>query len=264
MEKEYFNQETIVLSHRGAPKEFPENTMPSFKRAEELGVDVLETDVHFTKDKKFVVLHDHHLKRTTNGKGMAADYALSELKKLDAGYNFTSNDGKTFPYRNKGINLLSLEELFEEFPDYRFNIELKNSIPGQVEYYGKIIKKYNAQTRVLTASEYTKNLQELRSLFPEMATSSSYLEVVRFLLLSKIGFLFKRYNFKGDALQIPEYILNIRLVTPSLIEKAHSKGLKVHVWTINGEDDMRRLLDMGVDGIFTDVPILLLKVLGRN
>ncbi len=263
MEKEYFNQETIVLAHRGAPREFPENTLPSFKRASELNIDVLETDVHFTKDKKFVVLHDEYLERTTNGTGKAIDYTMQELKKLDAGYKFSHNEGKTYPFRDKGITLLSLEELFNEFPGHRFNIELKTKNPKQVEYYGKTIRQFNAETRVLTASEHISNLKALRKLIPQMATSFSPSEVIKFLLLSKSGLLFLKSNFDGDALQIPENVGKFRIVTSTFIRHAHDKGIKVHVWTINEEDDMRRLLDMGTDGIFTDIPLLLIKVLGR-
>ncbi len=81
----------LVFAHRGASKEFPENTLPAFKKAAELGVDYLEIDIRFTKDERFAVIHNDLISTTTNGSGMVADYTLDELKKFDAGYYFTDD-----------------------------------------------------------------------------------------------------------------------------------------------------------------------------
>ncbi len=263
MQKEYFNLRAMILAHRGMSGEFPENTLLSFKKAYELGVDVLETDVRFTKDKKFAVIHDSTVDRTTNGSGKVIDRTLDELKNLDAGHNFTSDNGKTYQFRGKGVNLISLEELFEKFPGARFNIDLKDKIPEQIEYYAKIIKKYNAQSRVLTASIHGVNLRSVRKCVPEMATSFSMCEILSFLALAKTGLLRQSSNFNGDALQVPAFLCCACLVEKSFIKQAHKKGHKVQVWTIDKESDMRRLIDIGVDGIFTNFPDRLRAVLNE-
>lgn len=263
MEKKFFNSDTRVFAHRGVPYEYPENTLLSFRRAFELGVDVIETDVHFTKDRRFVVIHDASLGRSTNGSGNVRDLTFEELKQIDAGYNFTRDNGKTYPFRDKSINPIFLEELLEEFPDQRFNIDLKEKNPEQIDYYADIIKKFNAENRILTASEHGVNLREIRKQFPDMATSFSSWEVINYYFLLKSGFLFLKDKFQGDALQVPEYYFGLRIVTSSFVKQAHAKGIKVHVWTINKESDMKRLLDIGVDGLFSDDPVLLMNILGK-
>lgn len=263
MKKEFFKSKAAVLAHRGAPKDFPENTISSFKKAVELGADVLEADIHFTKDKKFAVIHDDTLERTTDGTGKAADYTLDELKKFDAGYRFSSDKGKLFPYRGAGMTIPSLEELLIEFPVERFNIDLKSKNPEQIKYYADIIKKFNAEKRILTASKHTSLLKKIRRIFPDMATSLGLREIVYLLILSKLG-LERIYNIEGDVLQIPLKYRRVKLAVKSFIRKAHQKKLAVHFWTINNEDKMEELLAMGADGIFTEDTVLLRKALAEN
>ena len=98
-----------IVAHRGDSAFFPENTIPAFQSAAELGVDVIETDVHLTKDGKIVIWHDPTLERNTDGKGRIEDHTYSELLEYDAGYNFTT-DGETYPFRGKGVHLALLDE----------------------------------------------------------------------------------------------------------------------------------------------------------
>lgn len=261
MTKSFFQPEPRVLAHRGLSIEYPENTILSFRKAAELDVDVIETDVHLTNDNQFVVIHDDRLERLSDGGGRVSDYTLAALQQFDAAYHFTLDGGKTFPYRGSGITFLSLDELLEEFPEQRFNIDLKIKNPDLVDNYAAIIRKHHAETRVLTASEHRINLMKMRSQIPEMATSFSMGEVIAFFALFKTGFLFCKKSFVGDALQIPEFIGPSRIVTPSFVREAHERMIRVHVWTVNEEHDMRRLLDAGVDGIFTDDARRLQRVL---
>lgn len=263
MGKKFFDDEVRVFAHRGIPKEYPENTLPSFKKACELGVDVIETDVHFTRDKKFVVIHDEFLDRVSNGIGKVSNYTMKDLKNFDAGYNFTT-DNKTYPFRGKGVTFISLEELLEEFPNQRFNIDLKDKNPKQIIYYAKIIERYNAQFRILTASEHRANLKEIRKIYPEMATSFSFWEALGFYLLFLSGLLSLDIHFDGDALQIPEYFGSFHVITKSFIKQAYEKGIKIHVWTVNKREDIIRLLNLGVDGIISDDPVLLKEVISSG
>ncbi len=259
MGKEFFSPEPRVFAHRGASCEFPENTLPAFRKAVEIKADVIETDTHFTKDGKFVMFHDDILERLTDGKGRITDFTLDELKQFDAGYSFTP-DGTTFPFRGKGLTMLSLDELLEEFPDQRFNIDLKDKNPRQVVAYCETIRRHNAGRRVLTASNYRTNIRRVRTSIPEMATSSGLWEVIGLFALFKTGFLFMKKHFATDALQIPEFIGTSRIATANFIRQIHENGLRVHIWTVNKEEDMRRLIEDGVDGIVTDNPALLQRV----
>jgi glycerophosphoryl diester phosphodiesterase len=257
------NSSMLVFAHRGASKEFPENTLLAFNKAVELNVDYIEVDIRFTKDERFALIHDESIERTTDRKGMVRNYLMHELKRLDAAYYFTTDGGRTYPFRGKGIGLMSLEELFETFPDKKIDIDLKDSNPDQIERLVEIIDKYNAYERIIVASKYLANLKVLRKLCPEIATGFSMFETLYLYSIYKSGFLFLNIFFKGAVLQIPEKYGNFRIVTKSFVKALHGKGIDLHIWTVNNEKDMIRLIDMGVDGIMTDDPALLVKVLGR-
>ena len=260
MSKKFFIPEPRVFAHRGASGGYPENTLLSFGEAVKIGVDVIETDVHFTKDNRFVVAHDGELGRICDGSGLVADYTLAELKKFDAGYGFSADEGRSFPYRGMGLSLISLEELLEEFPGQRFNIDLKAKNPAQVPYYCTLIEKCAAVQRVLTASEHAENTRPVRGRFPGMATSFSLSEALIYYFLFRSGLLYFKKRFPADVLQIPEFFGSSRVVSDTFVEQAHKKGLRVHVWTINDEEGMRRLYDAGVDAVMSDHPSLLKRV----
>ncbi len=257
------NSDVLVFAHRGASKYFPENTLPAFRRAADLGADFIETDVHLTKDGKYVIIHDDTIERITDGQGMVSDYTMDELKRFDAGYNFTNDGGNTYPFRGKGVRLMSLEELLGEFPGQRFNIDLKNKKPEQAGAFIEVLRKFNAFDRVIAASWYCANLKALRNACWEIVTSFSSMEVLWIYFMYKSGLLFFKRSFRGSALQVPEKWGQFSLVTRGLLKDLHSKGVRVHVWTVNREDVMRRLIDAGVDGIMSDDPELLLRTLGR-
>jgi len=133
-----------------------------------------------------------------------------------------------------------------------------------VESYLSILKRYDALDRVLTASEYGPNIKELRRQCPTMATSFSLYEALWLYFLYKSGFLFKKKSFTADALQIPEYYGTSHVVTPAFVRLMRERGVRVHVWTINRPEDMQRLLDMGVHGIFSDEVAILKNVVREH
>ncbi len=259
MNKPFFNPEPRIFAHRGDSASYPENTLPAFKSAGELGADVIETDIRRTRDGRYVIFHDETLERVTNGTGKVSDYTLDELKRLDAGYHW-SPDKTTTPFRGKGVAIISLEEALRELPDARFNIDLKENDPSQAGEYCDLLKKLDAVDRVLTASEYTGNLKAVRTILPDMATSASRWEIIGVFFLFKTSFLFAKKCFAADALQIPEYYGTSKIASEGMISGVQSKGLRVHVWTVNREMDMTRLFDAGVDAIMSDNPALLKKV----
>ncbi len=261
LEHHFFTQPPRVLAHRGDSEFYPENTLPAFISAEKLKVDVIETDVHLTADNDVVIWHDKTLDRQTNGTGIVEAFTLKQLKMLDAGYNYSKDGGMSFPFRETGVTLMSLDEALEALPDMRFNIDLKTKDTRLPVKFTEIVGKHNAMDRILGASFHTENLQALRSLMPGMATSFSTFEVFTLFIKQKLGFRpSSREKLKGQVLQVPEQYGILKVLTESFIRTFHEAGLYIHVWTINNEDDMRRLIRMGADAIFTDNPRLLQKV----
>ena len=248
-----------IFAHRGSSGNAPENTMPSFELAVEQGTDILEMDVHATKDGHIVVMHDHVLDRTTNGTGPIPDVTLDELKKLDAGCKYSPDGGKTFPYRGKGITVPTLREVAERFPDIPFNIEIKEcETPNERTAYD-ILKELGHAEITFLAAEKDSMIERVRAVDAGLPTNLCGTEVLEFLQC-----LFQNnwegYTPPGSALQIPEHYEGMPVLTPELLEASRRLGIEVHIWTVNDEADMRRLLEMGVDGIMTDYPDRLVKV----
>jgi len=257
-----FNQRPLVMAHQGGNGLWPDNTLYAFEHAVALGVDVLEMDIHTTADGVPVVMHDDTVDRTTNGTGPILSFTLAELKELDAGHRWTSDDGQTFPYRGQGITAPSLEEVFVAFPGMPMNIEIKQAEPSMVATFCQFIRDHNRADQVLVASFHEETIAEFREECPEVATSGGKSELVMLFVLSK-PFAEAIWSPPASAAQVPEYEGSLHVLTPRFINAAHHRGLEVHAWTINDEDDMQRMIDLGVDGIITDYPDRLLALLDR-
>jgi glycerophosphoryl diester phosphodiesterase len=265
-EHAYFRVDTsrpLVIAHRGGAGLWPENTLYALERAAALGVDVIETDVHATAEGELVVLHDELVDRTTDGSGPVNAMTLAELKRLDAAYRFSTDGGRSFPLRGTGVTVPTLREVFEALPRMRFNIEPKQGAPSLSLPLCSLIREHGMIDRVMIASFSGATLQEFRRECPEVATSASTGEVATFLALQEAG-LASSYSPVMQALQVPERSGVVPVLTRDFVEAAHGRNLRVHVWTINDEAEMRRLIVTGVDGIMTDYPDKLLDVLGRT
>lgn len=241
-----------VFGHRGAAALAPENTLPSFALALALGADVLEFDVHGSRDGVIVVIHNAMLEGTTNGQGAVRDHAWCDLRQLDAGYQFT-HDGREFPFRGQGVRLPTLAAVLQRFPLACCNIEVKQQDPMIVEEVVRTITQLHAQGRVLLAAEHDAIMQHLRRHAGGIATSFTAEEVADFVArLQASGF--DGYRPHGRALQIPPRFGDVALITADSVAAAHRCGLEVHAWTINERQEMEALLALGVDGIISDVP----------
>jgi len=242
----------MVLAHRGASAETPGNTLPAFQLAVAQGADALETDVHWTKDGHIVVAHDAQVDKTSNGKGLIAQLTLKELLELDFGYRFTKDNGQTFPWRNRGVKIVTLDDVLRNFPELKINIDLKPAQPPSFSTLLTLLNCYDALQRVLIASFHHRNLRVIRQMSPKLATSASTQETCQFLLHAGS---FRRYaRFPFVALQIPVQAGPFTIVSASLVNRAHDCGIHVHAWTINDAYHMMKLLSFGVDGIVTDNP----------
>jgi len=252
----------LVIAHQGGDGVWPGETMFAYQHAADLGVDVLEMDIHITKDGELILMHDETVDRTTDGTGEIESMTLAELKQLDAGYDWTPDEGKTFPFRGQGITVTTLEEVFQSFPDKNMTIEIKKSNTSMIKPFCELIRQHDMQDKVLVASFYDDKMKEFRAECPEVATSSAKQETTVFVLMSK-AFLSGFYSPKFNSLQVPEESGGITVMTPSFVKASHARGLAVEVWTINDVDTMQKLIDWDVDGLITDRPDLMMELLGR-
>lgn len=247
----------LLIAHRGGSRLAPENTLVAFRRAVEWwGADMIELDVQPTADGEAVVFHDPTLERTTDGAGPLSALDLAAVKRLDAGFRFSSDGGRTFPFRGQGVRVSTFAEILEALPGLRLIVEIKDArAQGAV---ASSIAAAGAESRVLVAAGEREN----RALFDGYAgpLGASAEEIRAFYKLHRARLsTFARLTI--DALQVPEMHEGRRIVTPRLVRDAHAHNLPVHVWTVDEEEDMRRLLDWGVDGILTDRPDRLGRVL---
>ena len=253
----------LVIAHRGGAQLRPENTLAAFAHAAALGADVLEMDVRATADGAIVVLHDATLERTTDGRGTVAALALAELRKLDAGYRWTADGGRSYPFRGKGIRVPTLAEVFARFPGARMNLEIKPAEAAFAQSLCGAIRRAGRTHQVLVASMSEDALGAFRDACPEAATSMGPGEV-RAFFLAHLARLSALISPRAAALQIPYRVGDTVVPSAPLVAAARGRNLRLHAWTVNDEDVLRRLIAIGVDGIITDRPDVLLRLLGRR
>lgn len=240
------HEHPLAIAHRGTRYFHPENTMPAFQAAVDLGFRYLETDLHVTADGVVVCFHDDSVLRTTNGRERVTAMTFDQLRALDAGYRFGACNG--FPARGKGIAVPSLEELAMTFPDSVLILDLKQD--GIEQSVADLIDRLDLWDRLIVGSFSDKRLQAFREITGERtATSTGSGETYRVWWAARRG---RPVDTPADALQVPITYRGIRVVDRKTIDAAHAAGLQVHVWTVNKADQMNRLLDLGVDGIISD------------
>jgi glycerophosphoryl diester phosphodiesterase len=250
-----------VIAHRGGKGEAPDETLFAFANAKKLGVDVLEMDIRVTRDGELVLMHNPTVRATTNGWLPVRCYRLAELQKLDAAYKWNPNGLPKPPHRGEGIIVPTFRQVLEQFSDMRMNIEIKGWHPLDAKKIAKkfldLLVEFGMTRRVLVASFHSPVLRVIRREHPEVAISASTFQVIRFVVSSRWGT--GNYRPKVAAIQTSNKSINRRLVMT-----ARKYGLKLHGFTVNEVEDMKRLIDLGVDGIVTDFPTRLLDQLKRS
>lgn len=285
----------MIAAHRGGGDNNPENTMLAFREAvNTYRVDIIESDLWLTKDGYLVYNHDSYIDRTSNVNGditaeevdllcddkanrhYISDMTLEELRKYNFGYYFEDEDGERI-YKNekdlegKGIQIATVEELFEEFyesnPDLLFIIEIKNSGDSGYEacrILDEVLESYPEYRDNIVVGSFHPEIEEhLENEYPEIMRGASTKGAAIFVLTHFAGVnIFDTSSFA--CLQVPmEYDLGItvKLDLASIIGRAHKRGVAVQYWTINDEDEMRHLIDLGCDCIMTDDPALMRQVI---
>ncbi len=252
-----------LFAHRGASGEFPENTLPAFERATELGTRFLEMDCHATSDGEIVICHDAELDRMTDASGPVRARSFAELQRVDAGHGFTPDEGESYPFRGKGVRIPRLAEVLSSFPDARINLEIKQADPPIAAEVLRLIHDARATERVLLAAAEDEIMTQIRQLEPRTATGSSIGDSAAFFRAIQAREL-DSFSPAGDALQIPSSFGADPLVTEESVAAARRVGLAMHIWTVNDPDEMRSLLAAGVDGVMSDFPGRLLDVARRE
>jgi glycerophosphoryl diester phosphodiesterase len=240
----------LVFAHRGGCALGPENTLAAFDLGMAAGADGLEFDVHLSADGVAVVHHDLSLDRTTSASGPIAAKTAAELALVDAGYHFGADGG--FPFRAQGIGVPTLRQVLQRYPEARTIIEMKVDAAALGEAVAEEVRRAGAVDRVCVAGYGSRSMTAARAALPEMACSACLREVRMALYRTWAGWAPRAPRYGGY--QVPEVAGRLRIVSPRFIRAAHGAGLKVQVWVVDEEADMRRLLEWGADALISNRP----------
>jgi glycerophosphoryl diester phosphodiesterase len=252
----------LVIAHRGGAGLAPENTLEAFGRADSLGADVLEFDLRLSADGAWVVIHDARVDRTTNGQGEVEKLNLRQLKALDAGYHWKDASNPAFPYRGRGIEVPTLAEVLQAFPGRRFNIEIKIDSSAVVDSFCRRLEIFDAVENSLIASFHPSAITAVRQKCGRAATAATRGEALWFFALNRLG-LDAAYSGGADAMQVPVRLGRLAVADQRFVAGARRHNMQVHPWTVNDIQAMQTLLEAGADGIITNYPDRLLRLLGR-
>ena len=249
----------MILAHQGGLKEWPSSTMYAFQQAREVGSDVLDLDLHMTRDGVLVLIHDTTVNRTTDGKGKVAEMTWDQLKTLDAAYHFSQDGRKSFPLRGRGLGIPRLVDVLEAFPDWKFQIEVKQAPLEIAPKLSKVLKEHEAEEKVLLSCFDEEMMGALREHCPNVASSATPSEIRNLVLASVVhleGVLSPDYS----ALQVPLHSSGWDLVTPRIVQAANNRGVQVLPWTIDTDADVEVCRQAGVAGFNTNLPSKMEKV----
>jgi len=239
-----------LYAHRGAAAERPENTMPAFARAIEIGVDALEMDVHVTRDHHLIVSHDDNGARCAAAPLPWSSLDLADALRLDVGWGFVAPDGSR-PFAGQGITVPRFEEVLDAFPNVAINVDIKAD-PRAPELVVDLLRTHRAESRVTIASFERKQIAQVRRRGYGGETALAQAEVAALFALPAVAW--KTLPKTGSAAQIPTHAGPLRFDRSAFIAKCHLLGLRVDFWTIDDRDEAARLLALGADGIMTNDP----------
>lgn len=259
----------IVLAHRGGSHLAPEQTLAAFNNAADLGVDGFELDIRLTKDEEIVVFHDEYIDRTSDGSGRIADMTLEELQQFNFGHQFVDLEGN-FSYRNNPQQIVTLKELFEQFPNMFINIDMKDApdtyegglMPSKLWH---LLEECNAKQRVVVTSFFDEQIDRFNLYAQnEIALGAGKGEVTK--AYTAYTSQFKHlYSPKVDVFQIPRHFGSIiALDTKGFIQFLNNLNVPVMYWTLDTEEEIREVLERGARGIVTDRPDIAMNIIHEN
>lgn len=247
-----------VIGHRGNRAFAPENTLVSLLEAVALGADAMEFDLRLSRDGALVVFHDPTLERTTDGRGPIEQHTLAELKRLDAGAQFTRDNGRSFPWRGRGVSVSSFDDVMEALPrNLPCIIELKT--PSATEPLRQAIRRHALAPRIIVAGFDPQATRPLRGAGLALGASSpDVLGLLPAALLRQ-----RRAPREVQALCIPQRWHGLPVPIRALARTLRGSGTVVHVWTVNDTAQAQQLWAAGVQGIISDDPALMLRTRQR-
>jgi glycerophosphoryl diester phosphodiesterase len=253
-----------LIAHRGGARLAPENTLAAFDGARALGADAVELDVRLTADGEVIVFHDETTERVTGTPGTVADRSFGELEALDAGHAFTPDRGRSFPWRGRGLAIPALSAVFARYPGMLFNIEAKDPSPQLAEALARAVRAAGRVHAVCVGSSDDAQAGRIRELLPEACHFLPEGAAACHVLAAKGVRGDETCPGGYDVADLPQRLEEgVDVVDAAVVRWFHARGVAVHVWTVDDEADMRALLALDVDGIMSDRPDVLKRVLGR-
>jgi glycerophosphoryl diester phosphodiesterase len=273
----WLDRRIIAYAHQGGAWEAPSSTLYAIDTALAAGATAIELDVHATADHHLVVCHDPAVDRTTNGIGEIASMTLADIRTLDNSYWWVPGSdvdhdqpADAYPFRGRApddpdFGIATLEEVLERFPGVILNLDIKRTAPTVTPYeeaLAVMLRRFGRRDDVIVASFLDTATDAFSAYAPEIPTSAGTQSVATFYQAVTAGEA--PLALRHVALQVPRRVGELEIVNEAFIEAAHRAGMAVHVWTIDVEQDMRELVDLGVDGIISDLPTPLDTVLRQN
>ncbi|HBY90513.1 MAG: glycerophosphodiester phosphodiesterase [Ruoffia tabacinasalis] len=258
----------LNIAHRGGCALAPEETLEAFARSAQAGADMFEYDVHITKDGYLIASHDPTVDRITDGSGYINQLTLTEIKSFDAGVTFQDLEGN-YPYQDQGVQLATVEEIFLLFPHTPAVIELKDTndpalYEDLIQEMWRLIQKYHMEDKVVIGSFDHKINRRFKEVSQGQVAIGAGVSEATSYLTKMILRLNGLAHTDAQAFQLPTTQHGLDLTQKNIINGSRQRGLDVYYWTINDEGTMRDLIAKGVDGIMTDNPELLEKVLNEG
>jgi glycerophosphoryl diester phosphodiesterase len=253
-----------LVAHRGGALLAPENTLPAFDLAARLGADAFELDVHLGADGEVIVFHDDETSRLTGAPGTIEERSLDQVRALDAGFGFTLDGGRSYPWRGRGVAPPTLRELLARHPGVRMNVEAKSADPRLARALVAVVREAGAVERVCIGSQHDEQGERIRALLPEACHFLPEQAATCHVMAARSG----GSGCPGgwDVADLPYRMegTDVVVLDRATIAYLHRQGLSVFAWTVDREDEMRQLLADGVDGIMTDRPDVAAKVMARQ
>ena len=246
--------ERLVVGHRGNSAHAPENTLESFRQAVTLGVDAIEFDVRATADGRIVVHHDPTLGRTTSGSGALASMTLAQIASLDAGAQFTRDAGTSYPYRDRGVGVPTLDAVLAEFSDTPLLIEVKT--PAAADGTRALIERHGAEARTIVDAFDSACLDAFRD--SRIAIGSSRNDVARLMAIALSGLRPRSVPYR--VVCVPERYNGLPLPVTRFARALRPLDVPVHVWTVNDPRDAERLWASGVSAVISDDPGTMMRL----
>ena len=273
----WLERKVIAYAHQGGAWESPSSTLHAIAHALEAGATGIELDVHATADGELVVCHDATVDRTTAGQGTIASFTLAQLRAMDFSYWWIPGADVTpgrpdgdYPFRgrapaDRSFGIATLREVLEQFPGVVLNLDIKQTAPVVAPYeesLARLLAEFGRMDDLIVASFLDPATDAFRRFAPSVPTSAGTIATAEAWQAVQAGEDLP--DTPAVAFQVPERQGDLVVVDERFVAAAHRAGKAVHVWTVNDTESMERLVDLGVDGIISDVPTTLCGVLGTR